>query len=202
MPVDLLQRLTGASAAAVRQMTWRWRRAGWAETGRLGSGPSWVWATREGIDTFGRHPYSVNQPSAARLAHIRAVARVRMAIEKKNEHQNPGWRSERELRWELGQRRSGEAARVHMPDAEVEFDAPDGVRRRQALEVELTPKAVVRTLAIMRQLLHEGIGLGPEYRSVLYVASKEARPVVERAKQELGPAAERVIVWDLREEEV
>lgn len=205
MPVDLIEQLTGATPGAVRQMTWRWRRAGWVETARLGAGPMWVWATAAGIERFGAHPYVSGTPSAARLRHIRAVAVARMWLMDQvvDPASAPSWVSERDLRWQLGQVKGADGARSHVPDAEVEFNAPDGVRRRQAIEVELTPKTVVRTLAIMQQLISTGIGLdgGAAYRSVLYLVSKEARPIVERARQELPEEMqERISVRDHPEE--
>ena len=43
---DLLAELLGVSGDVVRQLHARWRRAGLAETGRLGPGPVWCWLTR------------------------------------------------------------------------------------------------------------------------------------------------------------
>ena len=58
-----------------------------------------------------------------------------------------------------------------------------------AIEAELTPKPLARTVAIMRGLLARtsdyGPGAatvpGPRYRQVVYVTAPAARPVVTRA---------------------
>jgi hypothetical protein len=211
MPLDLLRRRYEMSDSTARNMISRWRRAGWVETGSFGdmyvpgqvrtTGAMWIWATSIGIERFGAHPYAAAAPSAARVRHIRAAIVSRMYLERQAEGVDPRWVSERDLRWQVGRLKGAEAARVHMPDAEVEFNAPDGIRRRQAIEVELTPKTVIRTLAIMQQLISEGIGLDGAYRSVQYLVSREARPVVERAKQELPEGMQgRIVVRDLPEE--
>lgn len=198
LPVDVIQRLTGASDGAVRQMLFRWRkeRSKWADTVRMGAGPLWVYALPAGIELFGRHTYAPNVPSAARLRHHRAVALTRLRFEERYADQDSSWRSEREIRWELGQRRGAEAARGHVPDAELEFTSNDGTRVMRAVEVELTPKSVDRTKSIMTQLLGDGI-MGTPYKQVIYVATPEARPVVERAKELLGQASSRIQVTDL-----
>jgi hypothetical protein len=202
MPVDLVGRLTGASEAAVRQLLWRWRRAGWVETAKLTGGPQWVWATALGVELFGRRPYAVGRPSAQRLAHMRAVIETRLWVEHKYELRNPEWRSERELRWELGTRVGSSAARAHMPDAEIEWDTTkEGLRSRLAVEVEVTPKGVERTVAILRELFHDDKRPGGAYRQVVYVVSGRARPVVERAIGELGPDwRERVSLRSLEDD--
>jgi hypothetical protein len=42
---DLLTAALGAQPARLRGITARWRRAGYAATGRLGPGPAWCWLT-------------------------------------------------------------------------------------------------------------------------------------------------------------
>jgi hypothetical protein len=42
-PYDLLADAPGARQARLRGVTARWRRAGYAATGRLGPGPAWCW---------------------------------------------------------------------------------------------------------------------------------------------------------------
>lgn len=61
----------------VRRLHLRWRRAGLAETGRLGPGPSWCWLTRTGLDACGLG-YDAKQPALGRLRHIHATGRVRV----------------------------------------------------------------------------------------------------------------------------
>jgi len=76
---DLLADVLGASADVVRQLHVRWRRAGLAETGRLGPGPVWCWLTRAGLDACGL-PYAAYRPPLGRLAHVHAVGAVRHAL--------------------------------------------------------------------------------------------------------------------------
>src|ERR1700704_4718211 len=79
--LDQLAALTrgerGARAAAAR-----WRELGYAETARLGPGPgpAWLWVTRAGLAACGLG-YSPARPALSRLAHIRAVASARLALE-------------------------------------------------------------------------------------------------------------------------
>jgi hypothetical protein len=47
-PYDLLCAALGAQPARLRAIMARWRRAGYAATGRLGPGPAWCWLTRPG----------------------------------------------------------------------------------------------------------------------------------------------------------
>ena len=44
-PYDLLAAALGAQPVRLRGITARWRRAGYAATGRLGPGPAWCWLT-------------------------------------------------------------------------------------------------------------------------------------------------------------
>jgi len=44
-PYDLLAAALGAQPARLRGIVARWRRAGYAATGRLGPGPAWCWLT-------------------------------------------------------------------------------------------------------------------------------------------------------------
>src|SRR5216683_1779410 len=77
---DLLGSLLDASPDVVRQLHARWRRAGLAETGRLGPGPVWCWLTRLGLEACGL-PYAANQPPLGRLRHVHAAGAVRLALE-------------------------------------------------------------------------------------------------------------------------
>jgi len=71
-PYDLLAATLGAQPARLRGITARWRRAGYAATGRLGPGPAWCWLTPAGMTAAGLG-YPASRPALARLAHIRAV---------------------------------------------------------------------------------------------------------------------------------
>src|SRR5690349_15734399 len=79
-PFDLLAAALGVSEERVLAIAARWRRAGYAETGRLGPGPGWCWLTRDGMTTTGLR-FPAVRPALGRLAHIRAVlaARIWMA---------------------------------------------------------------------------------------------------------------------------
>ena len=190
MPFDLLRRVLATSDSAARNVVSRWRRAGWVETGSRGAGPMWVWATEAGIREFGRHPYAPNVPSAARVAHLRAAIVVRLYCEQSPAYQDRrlDWRSEREIRWEMGQRIGSSAAREHVPDAEAEVDTPAGGRTRIAIEVEITPKDLARTLAIMRLLVDQR-----GYLAVTYFAPSHVRPLLERCLPELNETSARRI---------
>ncbi len=58
----------------------RWVGRGHAEAGRLSPGSRWVWLTRAGLTACGL-PYAASPPALARLAHLRAVAAARLALE-------------------------------------------------------------------------------------------------------------------------
>jgi hypothetical protein len=72
MRSDLLAGLLGVGVAAVRQVHMRWRRAGLAETGRLGPGPLWRWLTRIGLEVCGLG-YEARPPALGRLWHVHAA---------------------------------------------------------------------------------------------------------------------------------
>jgi hypothetical protein len=205
---DLLASQLGVSGEVVRQLHARWRRAGLAETGRLGPGPVWCWLTRAGLGGCGL-PYAVGRPPLGRLAHVHAAGSVRAALEGWDAYQGSGayWRSERRLRWRLG---SAAGRRGHVPDGEVHW--PDGGPhfggQVWCVEVELTAKTVTRTAGIMATLLcrdcdygdQPGAGRGLRYARVLYVCAPAARGTVERARAGLPPeAAGRVEVRTLPE---
>jgi len=48
-PADLLATALRAEEARLPAITARWRRAGYAATGRLGPGPAWCWLTPAGM---------------------------------------------------------------------------------------------------------------------------------------------------------
>ena len=106
--------------------------------------------------------------------------------------------------------------RQHLPDAEVHwpdgapFDAPVGwAGECWAVEAELSAKTVVRTAAIMRDILTRTGDYGcpaaevavpgrpPRHARALYLCSPAALGAVLRARDSLGPLAARVEVRDL-----
>jgi hypothetical protein len=173
--LDQLAALTSGERAA-RAAAARWRELGYAQTARLGPGPAWLWVTRSGLAACGLG-YSPAQPALSRLAHIRAVAAARIALEATSGFQRGAafWRCERRLR-----SRHGVGLRQHLPDGEVHWpdgspagsptgspadspaDSPTDPPTRApvawagecwAVEAELSPKTVARTTAIMREIL-------------------------------------------------
>ena len=203
---DLLAALLGVSAEVVRQLHGRWRRAGLAETGRLGPGPVWCWLTRDGLEACGL-PYAAARPPLGRLGHVHAVGTVRAALEDWAAYQQGQayWRGERRLRWHLG---SGAGRRGHVPDGEVMWPdtSPHYPGQAWCVEVELTAKTAARTAGIMTAMLSRdadygdepGSGHGLRYARVLYACAPAARGTVERARASLPErAAARVEVRDL-----
>lgn len=209
--LDQLATLTGGDRAA-RAAAARWRSLGYAETARLGPGPAWLWVTRAGLAACGL-TYSPARPALSRLAHIRAVAAARIALEATSGYRRASayWRCERRLR---SRQRVG--ARQHLPDAEVHW--PDVVPdvapvawagECWAVEAELSPKTVARTAAIMREILFRTGDYGApaaeasvpgrpaRHARALYLCSPAALPTVLRARESLGSLAPRVEVRDL-----
>src|ERR1700733_8106058 len=149
--LDQLTTLTRGERAA-RAAAARWRELGYAETGRLGPGPAWLWVTRAGLAACGL-TYSPARPALSRLAPNRAVAAARIALEATSGYARAAafWRCERRIR-----SRHGVGVRQHLPDAEVHW--PDGTPdpwsgECWAVEAELSAKTVTRTSAIMREML-------------------------------------------------
>jgi hypothetical protein len=185
----------------------RWRSAGYVATGRLGAGPAWCWLTRTGLAVTGQ-PYTSAQPTAARLAHIRAVLAIRLSLEASPAYRDgqAWWRPEGRIRAAIGGRATG-----HVPDAEVSWpDLPASPYPGEcwAIEAELTPKPLARTASIMAGLLFRTAdyypdsapGSAPRYTRVVYLAAPAARGVTERAAASLPPLmAARVTVRDLPE---
>jgi hypothetical protein len=245
--LDQLAALTRGERAA-RAAAARWRELGYAETARLGPGPAWLWVTKAGLAACGLH-YSPARPALSRLAHIRAVAAARIALEGTSGYQRGAafWRCERRIR-----SRHGVGMRQHLPDAEVHWPdgspaeplagatdappagAPDGspawpsggalVGARVgapgrvptawagecwAVEAELSPKTVARTVAIMREILTRTGDYGcpsaeasvpgrpPRHARALYLCSPAALGTVLRARDSLGPLSARVEVRNL-----
>ncbi len=122
--VDQLAVLLAVSEVRARALVSRWRERGHAESARLGPGRPWVWLTRDGLLACGL-PYRPAPPALARLAHLRAVTAVRMALESAPGYLAAGayWRSERRLRARMGSR---VPLREHLPDGEVHWPDPDG----------------------------------------------------------------------------
>jgi hypothetical protein len=196
-----------------RALAARWTDRRLADSEALGPGPPWVWLTRAGLRACGLS-YAAVPPALPRLAHIRATTAVRLALEAVPGYADARahWRSERRLRSRLSGRLG---ARVHLPDAEVHW--PDAGPRSMpawagecwAIEVELTPKTVSRTTAIMRELLARTgdygapaaearvAGMPARHARAIYLCSPAAAPTVRRSRDALGSLATRVEIRDL-----
>jgi len=203
--LDQLAVVLGVAEARARAIALAWRRARYAESARIGPGRSWVWLTRAGLAACGL-PYTAAPPALSRLAHLRAVTSVRLALEATSGYAAAGafWRGERRLRARAGGR---VGLREHIPDGEVHW--PDGAPvafagECWAIEAELTPKTVARTAAIMQEILRRTGDYGcpagqvrvpgapPRHARAVYLCSAAARPAVARARAMLGGAAGRV----------
>ena len=158
---DLLAAALDVRGDRLRAIVARWRHAGYAATGTLGPGPAWCWLTPAGMTVTGL-AYPATRPAVGRLAHIRAVLASRLWLESGRAWQDgrAWWRSERRIRAAIG----GRAGRIHVPDAEVHWPSLDGspyVGQVWAIEAELTPKPLARTVTIMRGLLARTSDYGP-----------------------------------------
>src|SRR6202020_625960 len=210
LQLDLLAHLLGLTPERTRPVIARWRRLGYAESARIGRGRPWAWLTRRGLTACGLR-YTAVPPALSRLAHLRAVTVIRLALEATAGYQQADgyWRGERRLRARSGGR---VGLREHIPDGEVLFPNGSGLPYAGecwAIEAELTRKTVARTAAIMRELLARTgdygcaaaeaavAGRPARHARVLYVCSAGARPTVARAAATLGPLAARVEIRDL-----
>jgi hypothetical protein len=206
--LDQLAAVLGVRPERARIIAAKWRELGYAESARLGPGPPWIWATRSGLAACGLR-YTATPPALSRLAHIRAVTAVRLALQGTAGYRlaRAYWRGERRLR--AGCR---VGIRHHLPDGEVHWPDEAGVPwagECWAVEAELTRKTVTRTAAIMRELLSRTGDYGcpaadaavpgrpPRHARVLYVCSPTALPTVLRARDGLGRLAARIEVREL-----
>jgi hypothetical protein len=208
--LDQLATVLRVTEARARAIALAWRRARYAESARIGPGRAWVWLTRAGLAACGL-PYTAASPALSRLAHLRAVTSVRLALEATAGYAPAGafWRGERRLRARAGGR---VGLREHVPDGEVHW--PDGAPvafagECWAIEAELTRKTVARTAAIMLEILTRTgdyacpagqarvPGAPPRHARAVYLCSAAARPTVARARATLGDAAGRVEIRGL-----
>jgi len=202
---DQLACLLAATERRVSALIRRWQAAGSAQAAALGPGPRWVWLTKDGLTRCGLR-YTAGVPGLSGLAHLRAVTAARLALAAAPQFAAGAghWRSERSIRASIG----GTAGlRGHVPDGQLLW--PDGTPvawagECWAIEAELTPKTLARTVAIMRDLLTRTGDYGCRAADVLvpgapalhsralYLCSPTARPVVTRARNSLGHLGGRV----------
>ena len=194
VPYDLLaDAVRVQSKKQLEKILARWRRAGYAATGRLGPGPAWCWLTPAGMTATG-FGYPATRPALARLAHIRAVlAAPRWLAAGLSLGGRPGVVAFRTPHCVPPSRMA--YRREHVPDAEIHWPSIEGspyAGQVWAIEVELTPKPIARTTGIMTGLLSP-----MQYATVVYLTAPAARPVVLRAAASLPPGEQnRVAVRD------
>jgi hypothetical protein len=192
-PYDLLAGALRVQPEGLPAVMRRWRRAGYAETGRLGPGPAWCWLTKAGMAATGLG-FPATRPALGRLVHIRAVLAARLWLANGRAWQDgqAWWHSERRLRAS----RPAAGRDGHVPDAEIHWPsiaASPYAGQVWAIEVELTPKPLGRTTSIMAGLLSP-----MRYAQVIYLAAPAAGPVVTRAAASLPPGEQaRVAVREL-----
>ena len=214
LQLDQLTELLGLTSRQSRALVARWVGQRLAESGTLSPGPPWVWLTRAGLRAVGAR-YPASPPALSRLAHLRAVTAVRIALESVAVYRDGGahWRSERHLRARLGGRVGGRDhlpdAEVHWPDAPAPGPAPRWAGECWAIEAERTAKTVARTTAIMRELLARTgdygcaaaearvPGLPPRHARVIYLCSPTATGTVLRSRDALGSLGDRIEVRSL-----
>ena len=200
-----------SAAAQARELVARWRAAGYVESDQLSLGEPWVWATRKGLDACGLRT-KVARPAARTLRHTHAVTDVRLAIqEAPSWSAGAFWRAERSMLAEL----EFPGRPEHVPDGEVHWPPDVGSSSGAqvlAVEVEISRKSVVRTAAIMREVLARTgdygasatsaaqPGVAPRYAYLVYVCSYTSVRNVLEARAEVGsPLAEQIEVYDLPE---
>jgi len=192
-PFDLLALALRVQPDRLPAIVARWRRAGYAETGRLGPGPGWCWLTRAGMTGTGLG-FPATCPALGRLAHIRAVLAARLWLQASPAWAGgqPWWHSERRLRAD----HPAAGRREHVPDAEIHWPSIPGspyAGQVWAIEVELTPKPIARTTRIMTGLLTP-----MRYAQVIYLTAPAARLVVTRAAASFAAGEQaRVVVREL-----
>ena len=205
-PYDLLADALDVTVDRLRGITARWRHAGYATTRSLGHGPAWCWPPPAGMRLLGL-PYPAHEPTVTRLAHIRAVLAARLWLQSGElySQEQAWWRSGRRIHTAAG----GQTGSAHVPDAEVHWPSLAGspyAGQIWAIEAELTPKPLDRTIAIMRELLARTSDYGPaappgrkpRYGQVVYLTAPAAAPTVTAAVTELPPPLQaRITTRDL-----
>lgn len=207
MQLDQLAAALGVPQRRAAALAADWTGAGLADAARLGPGPRWVWLTRAGLASCGL-PYTATAPALSRLAHLRAVTSARLALAATPQFgaAQAFWRSERRLRARFG-RKIG--LREHIPDGEVHW--PEAASTSVAwagecwaIEAELTPKTLAKTVTVMREVLARTgdygcpaadvavPGVPPRHARVIYLCSPAAWPIVTRARGAVAGLAARV----------
>ena len=155
-PYDLLAAALGVRDDRLRGIVARWRRAGYAATGRLGPGSAWCWLTRAGLQVTGLR-YAPSRPALARLAHIRAVLAIRLSLQDSDAYAQgrAWWRSERRIRAAI----AGRSGTTHMPHAEVSWPDATGLLDR----LPMLGEELGETLPRLAAQLYQAFDLQPLY---------------------------------------
>ena len=155
--LDQLARLTGGERSA-RAAAARWRELGYAETARLSRGAAWLWVTRAGLAACGLS-YAPAQPALSRLAHIRAVAAARIALEATGRLPRGVCflavraADQVQARGRCAPASAGRGGALARRGVRPGRGAVGWAGECWAVEAELTPKTVARTTSIMREIL-------------------------------------------------
>ncbi len=165
----------GRAERSARRSVARLRAAGLVEASSvLARGGVWVWLTARG-QRLAQTGFSPWRMRPGLLAHVAAVNEVRLHIARRAPE--AVWVCERQLARDAARRDT------HLPDALVLVGA-----ERHAIEVELTPKARVRTTAIVA-------GLVAGHDAVVYFCAPRARPALDELAA--GGQYPKLVVRDL-----
>jgi hypothetical protein len=181
--LDQLAAVLGVSVERARGVAVRWRGLGLVESARLGPGPPWVWATRPGMAACGLG-YTAGPPPLSRLAHVRAVTAVRLALQGTTAYQRarPFWRGERRIRAAVRA-----SPRDHLPDGELHWPARAALSwagECWAVQAELTPAALPAVAQARDEL--GPLGARIEIRNLPPSAALPLMPRGEQTAQVVG----------------
>jgi hypothetical protein len=130
--------------------------------------------------------YGSGKPASVRVPHLYYVNQVRLAVEEKRPQDT--WKSEREIRRELGRSDKGEQ-QPHIPDAHL-----------YAMSSKIT------AIEVERRLKNEGVldetlrALAVGYRSVWYFASRPTKKKIDAMLETFTPEMRKpFVLYDLGE---
>jgi hypothetical protein len=164
----------------------RWRMLDLIEQDNILHGDKlWTWLSRVGLREIGAaFNYGNGKPASVRVPHLYYVNQVRLSIEEKRP--SDIWKSERELKRELGAPIKGEH-RAHLPDAMLY--AANG--KVTCIEVERHTKDEEELEETLREL-------AVTYKSVWYFASKGTRKKIETMLDTFSLEMKRpFVIYDL-----
>lgn len=192
-PLDLVAELCGTTEHRAYALVSRWRKAGWAEAGKIDAGPMWVWPMRATATAYLGWDPGHYRPRPSTAVHMRAVAEARLKLAPVD---LSAWRSERQIRHEhQGWKAKGQLIE-HTPDGI--WYLPNG--REVHVEVELTSKSPERMKTLFAEVMTVALqrGAGVLYLTrgagVLNTVTRAAREYAKAFGQEWP---ERLKVADL-----